>query len=169
MVTGIPEPCGPLPEGSNDTSSWRDLHCSVQKWFYDFYKISTFGPKSKKAKIDSSTSGFCCWTCTCFFYFDILSFLLPTYCLFTHFSARCKILFWVDTPWKSLCRSISTWYTGHNLNIWEQLYTILCLLLCAISYFLLYLLTDYHPEYSLYIPHMSCYDLSENKAICIVL
>ena len=71
--------------------------------------------------------------------------------LFTHFSARCKILFWVDTPWKSLCRSISTWYTGHNLNMGEQLYTILCLLLCAISYFLLYLLTVYRPEYSLYI------------------
>ena len=71
--------------------------------------------------------------------------------LFTHFSARCKILFWVDTPWKSLCRSISTWYTGHNLNMGEQLYTILCLLLCAISYFLLYLLTVHRPEYSLYI------------------
>ena len=83
-------------------------------------------------------------------YFSVNS--APTNCfVFIIFTARCKILFQVNTPWKILCQRISTWYTGHNLNMGNSYIQYIASYFVQISYFLLYLLTDYRPEYSLYI------------------
>ena len=90
--------------------------------------------------------------------------------LFTHFSARCKILFWVDTPCKSLCRSISNWHSGHNLNMGEQLYKIHCLLLCA-NLILLALSLNWLPPWIFFVYFLICHVMTwvKSKAICIVL
>ena len=97
-------------------------------------------------------------------YFSVFSAPNLLFC-FHHFSARCKILFRVDTPWKSLCRSISTWYTGHNPNMGNNYIQYIASYFMQISYFLLYLLTDYSPKYSLYV---SSYVMLwvKNIAIC---
>ena len=88
--------------------------------------------------------------------------------LFTHFSARCKILFWVDTPWKSLCQSISTWYTGHNLNMGEQLYTIHCLLLYA-NLILLALSLNWLPPWIFFVYFLICHVMTWVKIKRFVL
>ena len=104
-------------------------------------------------------------------YSVFLFLLVPTYCfVFIIFSARCKILFRVDTPWKSLCGSISTWYTEHNLYMGNSYIQYIASNFVQISYFLLYLLTDYRPEY-IFVYFLISHVMSwvKNEAIFLLL